>query len=229
MRHIYHLFFLALTLLVVCNCSPKKYEIDQEWTKKIDSPELTYAIQHYLSYLRHEKHLRLEDTRIYYNSSINTIRMEFTSQDILELREARFLIVDLVEGLLAELNRNPILGPQFITYPLTADQLEIYISYDSFYGLIQDPYFVGYIQLEEGIVTYYAFDTKYTNQTAWSKRKEPYFKTRELAIYEREAEEMFKETMDMQKHSPLKEQYISPDKEIPRYFSPHKPHYIFKD
>jgi hypothetical protein len=197
------------------------------WVQLIDSPEIVHLIQHYMPYLRHELHLRLEDSRVFYNDTINTVRLEFISQDVLEVREARFLLVDVVEGLLAELNKNPVLAPQFVTYPLTPEQLEIYINFESFHGIYVDPYYVGYIMLEAGEATYWAFTTKENGRNLWDFRTEPYEKSREFTVYEREAENMFKEFTDVAHPLILKEQYISPVKEIPRYFSPYRQHFLF--
>lgn len=199
-----------------------------KWVKKIDSSEIVHAIQEYLAYLRHEKHLRLEDSSIWYDSSVNKVRMEFISQDILEVREARFLIVDLVEGLLAELNRNPIIAPQLATYPLTADFLEIYINFESFHGIYVDPYYVGRLELIDGQVTFTAFDAKAPGMNKWNFRTEPYAKSREFTVYEREAEKLFKQTVDMQRLHVLEgEQYRPVERDVPRYFSPYKRDTIF--
>lgn len=218
-------------LFVFSSCGKVKYDefAVGSWIKKVDSPEIVHVIQQYLAYLRHEKHLRLEDSGVYYNTYVNSIRMEFICQDVMEVREARFLLVDLVEGLLAELNKNPVLAPEFITYPLTPDKLEIYISFESYLGMYVDPYYVGWVMLEEGTAHYYAFDTKHPGLNSWNYRVEPYDKSRELTIFEREAENLFQETIDLETPPVLeKEQYQSPDKAVPRYFSPYKRNTIFK-
>jgi hypothetical protein len=194
------------------------------WVKKIDAPEIVHVIQNYLAYLRHEKHLRLEDSSVYYDDYINAIRMEFLCQDLMEIREARMLLVDVVEGLLAELNKNPVLAPEFITYPLTPRQLEIYISFESFYGLYNDPYYVGWMKLEKDTSYFYAFDLKYPGLNVWNHRIEPYFKSREFVVYERESEQLFKQAVEMEENTPdylKKEQYHPVEKCRPRYFSPY--------
>lgn len=232
MKSFISFLILSMTALFCTSCYMGKQDpgLEEEgyWAQMIDSPEIVHTIQHYLAYLRHEKHLRLEDSRIFYNETINTVRMEFTSQDVLEVREARFLLVDVVEGLLAELNKNPVLAPEFVTYPLTPDQLEIYIDFESFHGIHVDPYYVGYIMLEAGMAHFWAFDTKENGLNHWDYRIEPYEKSREFTVYEREAEDMFKETVEIEHPLILKkEQYVSPIKEVPRYFSPYKRKYIF--
>src|SRR5262249_3475642 len=89
-----------------------------DWVQKIDASEITYAVQHYMAYLRHVHRLRLEESAVYYHDTIHTLRMEFVSMDVWEVCDARELLVDVVEGLLYELNKNPVLGPQFLQYPL---------------------------------------------------------------------------------------------------------------
>ncbi len=226
------LIVLFFTLLSGCLSKYHKDDPwvgDGQWVKKIDGPEIVHALQHFLPYLRHAKHLRLEDSKVYYDDTINAIHMEFLSQDVLEIREARMILVDLVEGLLAELNRNPILGAEFIQYPLNEGNLEIYINFESFHGLFVDPYYVSYIKLEDGEAKFYAFDNKYNGVNLWDYRIEPYFKSREFVIFERESEKMFKEVVEIETSRPLKEQYFSPDLELPRYYSPYEWNYIFKD
>lgn len=228
MKLIRYLSLLVIAVSFLFSCYRQSPEVESgHWVQLIDSPELVRVVQHFMPYLRHEKRLRLEDSRVFYNETINTVRMEFTSQDVLEVREARFLLVDVVEGLLAALNQNPTLGSQFITYPLTPDQLEIYINFESFHGLYVDPYYVGFIMLEDGQATYWAFDTKENGRNYWDFRTEAYEKSREFTVYEREAENMFKQLIDIEHPLILPEQYITPVKEIPRYFSPYRGHFLF--
>lgn len=235
MRKIWSALILMLAPLLFSGCmccdgpAEECYGIGP-WIKKIDAPEIVHAIQHYLAYLRHEKHLRLEDSSIWYDEEVNTVRMEFISQDILEVREARFLLVDLVEGLLVELNKNPIIAPELATYPLTPEHLEIYIDFESFHGRFVDPYYVGWITLENGEATYYAFDLKEPGRNKWDFRTEPYFKSREFTVFEREAEKMFKETVDLQRLHVLekRDQYLPDERCIPRYFSPYHCPTIFE-
>jgi hypothetical protein len=200
----------------------------EPWVEKICAAEIVHSIQHFLPYLRHEKRLRLEDAKVWYNDRINAIHMEFTSQDVIEIREARMLIVDLVEGLLAELNRNPIIAPDCLHYPLGPENLEIYIDFESFHGLYVDPFYVGWLKLEEGQTTFYAFDLKYRRTNLWNFRAEPYFKSRELVIFERESEGTFRQAVEMARPIKLRrEQYTPPEKEFPRFFSPYQEEDIF--
>lgn len=193
-----------------------------EWVQKIDGPEITHAIQHYVAYLRHVKLLRLEDSSVYYDSSINAVRMEFISMKVMELCEARELMVDIVEGLLVELNNNPILAPQFANFPLTSANLEINVRFESFEMDFVDPYYVGWMSLRDDIVKIYAANIREEGNNIWDYRVEPYFKSREFVLYGRESEELFKSVFDMEYENCLeKEQYCPEIKVKPRYYSPY--------
>lgn len=236
MRSLLSILSAFVLLLMASSCHLVwNYYGAGEWEKKIDGPEFTHAIQHYTAYLKHVKHLRLEDSAVYYHDYANTVRMEFTSQDVLELCEARELIVDVVEGLLVEINRNPILAPQLVNYPFTSANLEIYIRFESFEGIYVDPYYVGWVGLEDDIVHFYAFDIKMWQNheegsaNIWDYRYEPYFKSREIVLYEREAEALFHTALDMD-YLPTclkKEQYCPEERIKPRYFSPYLNRHTF--
>lgn len=233
MRYILSFLLFASLHLVLTGCGysmvgEEKYVYSGPVTKKIDSPELVHTIQHRMPYIRHEKHLRLEDAAVYYGEFVNTLRLEFISMEVLELREARFLLTDVVEGILAELNTNPIIAPEYITYPMTPRQLEVYINFETFEGIYIDPYYVGCIEMEEEMVYYYAFNLKKDGLNKWNYREEPYEKTREFTVYEREAEKLFKEAVDAEIPKKIaKDQYFNHVKEVPRYFSPYTQDFIF--
>ena len=230
MRYIFYVLTSLTLLLAGSGCCLKwNYYGVGDWEQKIDGPEITHAIQHYIAYLKHVKRLRLEDSAVYYNDTIHTVRMEFSSQDIMEICDARELLVDVVEGLLYELNKNPVLAPQFIDYPLSSANLEIYIRFESFEQLV-DPYYVGWVRLEFDTVTFYAFNVEGYYATAyhtgsadlWDYRVEPYFKSREFVLYGRESGQLFKMAFDQDYPSCLKkEQYCPPVKVKPRYYSPY--------
>lgn len=191
-----------------------------EWVQKIDASEITYAVQHYMAYLRHVHRLRLEEAAVYYHDTIHTLRMEFISMDVWEVCDARELLVDVVEGLLHELNNNPVLAPQYLHYPLTADDLEIYIRFESFEMVYVDPYYVTFMSLEHGMVTFYDGNVNDPKQDLWEYRVEPYYKSREFVLYGREAEAMFKQAFDMDYPNCLiKEQYCPKERPKPRYYT----------
>lgn len=231
--------YLLLFLLVLTSCSGSLYnsagygyggseEIEVgDVEGYIDSPEVVFAVQKVVAYLRHVKNLRLEDAGVCYNPSLNLISLEFTSQDIMEVRKARYLIVDLVQALLAEFNTNPRLASTFVQYPLTPLQVEVYIDFQSFNLLYVDPFNVGYITLLNGEVIYYAADYKKLPKNVaddvWNLRVESFDTALSVAIFERESEKMFKEQVELANPDWLKkEQYRSPDKYIPRYYSPYE-------
>lgn len=148
----------------------------------------TCAIQDLSEDMRIKHHLRLEDSRIAYDEFINAIHIEFSSQDLIEIGEARKVIVDVVEGLLSRINNTCDLVE---ARRFDAFDLEITINYQSFYGRYVDPYYVSWIQLENGVCTYYSFDVRDCVKNCWHYRIEPYLKTREILYCQESAEENY--------------------------------------
>lgn len=165
----------------------------------INCEELTAVIQEYAVELKYQKHLKLEDSRAYFNDGIHTVQLQFTSQDLKEMDEARRLLVDVVEGLLAKLNEDIFLGPDFASFPFNADHLEIYITFESYFGFYVDPFYISWVCLEDGKAAYYTFDLHNTEKNCWHVRKEAYTKSREIVLYERQGEQLYK-----QRHQPNK-------------------------
>jgi len=162
--------------------------------REINSAEITAVIQDIEVEYNKDRHLQLQQAKTFYADGITAIQLEFISQDIIEMKEARGLIVDLTESLLARLNQNPVLGVQFASYPFTSESLEIYIEFESYFGRYVDPYYIQWICMEDDIIGYYIFDLEDNMKRCWHVRKETYATSREIIVYQREAEKKYKES-----------------------------------
>lgn len=162
--------------------------------KRIDSEEVTWLVQNINAKWRDKYALQLDDSNVYYGEGINTLRFEITTGNIMSVCSARDLLVDVVEDILEAFNRDPILIGQFTSYPLTANDLEVFINVDSFYVEYDDPFSVGWIKLWDGLVRYYAGDIKDHRMYCWHVRIEPYFKSREISRLGIAAEENYEKT-----------------------------------
>jgi hypothetical protein len=119
---------------------------------------------------------------------------------------------------------------------LTPAQLEIYVDFQSYYGLYIDTYYVGWMKLEKDTSTFYAYNIKYPgmflpSQNSWNYRVEPYFKSREYVVFERESEDLFQQTVELEENTPdylKKEQYRPVEKCRPRWYSPYSCEPIFE-
>ncbi len=179
------LLFLSVITLISCNRTPQQ----NYWVEKINAEELSRVILTYANELKHEKRMRLEDSKVSYKDHIHIIHMEFISQDILELKEARELLVDIVEGFLDRLNDDPYLERDS-EGPITADNLEIYVNFQSYFGEYDDQFYVGWMGLNNGSSYFYAFDIKQFEEIDWwHYRSEWYYKSRQFVEIERAAEE----------------------------------------
>lgn len=159
----------------------------------IDSAEITSIVQEVAEDFKGQRRLFLEKAKTYYNQGIRSIQLEFISQDIIEMCDARKLIVDLAEALLSKINQDPILSPDLITFPFPVSSLEIYITFESYFGKYIDPMYIAWICLEDGDVAYYTFDTLDNTKRCWHARRESYATSREIVVYEREAEKTYQE------------------------------------
>lgn len=148
---------------------------------------IPYAVE-----LKHEKRLRFEDAQIYFSSSyVNRFRVIFSTQLILELCPARELMVDVVEGLLERLNCSNDVVDAFDHTPITADDLEIYFSFESYLVEYVDPMYICWMSLHDGIVRFYDGVLKDYNKDFWNERVEPYYKSKAFVELDRSAEEMW--------------------------------------
>jgi len=158
----------------------------------IDSEEPARVMLTYATKLFHEKHLFLEDSKVYYNYTIHSFRIELSTQAILELREARELLVDVVEGFLERINENRIISGELSHRPFTANDLDVYIDFQSYHGLYVDQRYVGWVALCQGTTFIYAFDVKNNQINFWHDRIEPYYKSRDFVKFERIAEAAYR-------------------------------------
>lgn len=152
--------------------------------------------------LRHDYHLRLETSGIYTaDNGSKKIRLVYISQDILDLCEARSLLVDVIEGMADYVKLSGV--------PLSVNDIDLRINFESFFGLYVDPLYNGYILLQDGVVGYYAFKDKVKDNTEnfWYERIEPYFKSYQFVTVTRKAEESYRNAHPLHPPSTLEERF----------------------
>lgn len=102
------------------------------------------------------------------------IFVDFSTQDNLDLPEARRMSVLLIEGLLKALNENQLLVAHQ-NGPFTPDNLYFSIEYTSFYGKYIDILLVGRTELKYGYLNvFYAHDAFMLDPVIYHKHSEPY-------------------------------------------------------
>ncbi len=196
--------FMAVLFLFTTGCSPNSYPFfsDEASTVRsgplfqIDSVELTYVLQEFTTELKYNKHLILEQAKAFYDDGIHGLQLEFITQNIMEMCEARDLIVDLTEDLLSRINLNDDIASQLTSAPLLPKNLEIYITFESYFGRYIDPNYIKWICLEDGLVTYYTFDVEDVEKRCWHSRHETYETSRRISRAEESAEEQHTEGIE---------------------------------
>lgn len=128
------------------------------------------VVLRYATELKYEKELNLMDSRIVYDDSLRRVRLDFVSQHISELCDARMLLVDIVEELLKRLNASAEARNQVVKRHFDYFDLEIYIHYESYYILYTDPMCISWITLHDGITSFYAGDVSLYYLDKWHAR-----------------------------------------------------------
>lgn len=200
-----YLFLLISFLLPLTGCFPRT---TVTVGPVLDTQEVTWLVQRAAVKFKHECFLRHEHSRVLYDGN-GFIRLgfQFSTQDILEVKDARALLVDFVEFVLGEINRDPLLEGQLAEYPFTADRLDIIILCESFLPEYVDPFYVGCIKLKHGYSYFYAADEKDKKLYSWHSRVEPYEKSREFVMLERGAEREYRAEHDLKKPT-IPDQYF---------------------
>lgn len=192
-----YLLALSFLLVILTGCEgPQIWRPAAPIVRDYDSDSFTYVTLRQASLLAHKYRWYLDDSWIYYddNDVVSRIRLQYRTQNILELQQARALLVDLVEDFLDNLYANPdtaiYLSPGF-----SADNLLIYVDFQSYWGLYGDPQYIGWMVLQDGMVYYYDFDVKNIYVDYWYSRIESFNKSREIVHLEREVEKEYQESL----------------------------------
>lgn len=151
--------------------------------------------------LQHTRRLRFEDSKIYYDGGgVLRFRVIFSTQLHLELCESRELMVTVVEGLLSRLNADPRILESFDHEPVTAIDLELYFSYESYMIEYVDPQYIAWMSLHDGFVRYYDGVLKNMRIDFWNGRIEPYYKSLEFVQIAKGAQEEYEREHPVKKH-----------------------------
>ena len=210
----YVLIGVLLVLVTGCTCCGFDFWNTQPTIvgikKKIDSQSAVNLVIDYSQKLEREHHLFLEDSNFYYDNEILCIELDYSTQNLMTIKEARRILVEMVEDLMERLNEDAVLADK-LKYPFTSKRLQIYIDCQSFFGLYVDPFYVSWIILENGKSYFYAFDLKNHGYDFWHSRIEPFFKSVQIINAENRAYELYEASRPQSAQSLIKERYLGQD------------------
>lgn len=212
-----YLFILMIALGIVLTSCQKETVGAGPWVKKIDSEELSKIVINFSLKMKINKHLELEDSWAEYDDYISRLCLQYSSQRLLTVYDARLLMVELVEELLYRINNNSIISFELENFPFTANDLDVKITFESFYGRYIDDQYVGLAWLQAGCVHFYAFDRKdlSLNGIDWDHHRfEPYSKSRELALLKKEADLPYLEQVENPNQSRRHSTFTIPERYI---------------
>lgn len=211
--------FVLIVLVLMTSCSLPDWAAPYPpWQRAPKGPpiihteETTHIVQEFATDMKYKHNIHLERSKTcFIAEGIRTIQMEFISQDLVELCEAREMIVDITEDMLARLNQDTILGPEFANFPIRPDNLEIYIVFESYFGEYVDPRYIYWICMEDGGVDFYTWELQYYDNRCWKCKHESYATSREIVVYQREAEKRYEDMHPPKRSAFGPERYYSPD------------------
>lgn len=178
--------------------------------KVINSEEMTWIVEKVMVKYKYAegRRLKLEHSAVCYDTAITGLRVEISSQEILTMCKARDLLVELVEDFLREINSDPIISNELTSYPFTPNRLQVSINFESFFGIYVDPFYIGCIEMRNGMVRYSAFDMKDERWHSWHSKVEPYTKSRELSTLAHAAEVDYEAKNCICPPTPLVEMFV---------------------
>lgn len=185
------LLSLLLILSFLTGCAPKPQPI-KRCSYNPDTEDVTEVVITYARDLRDSHELFLYNSLAYYDGDILKVRIDFTSQMSVELCEAREILYDVVEGYVERFRDHMNLRGAFANHPITYKDLEIHITFESYFNKFVDPAYMAYIILEKGTSFFYSSELNIDYTDKWLQKVEPYFKTRQFVRFSREAEEFHK-------------------------------------
>ncbi len=137
--------------------------------------------------VRAETGIRLTNSCVVYDGKIKKVRMEFVTQKIHELQDARRTIVYIVEGILNRVNSYYGIAGDLKHRPFGPEDLQIIVTYESFEGIFVDPEYNGRITLINGEVIFSTAGIYDSQLDRFGCKHEPYHLVRELVLVEERA------------------------------------------
>ncbi len=199
------LLVLLTTVMFGCNLPHPLHHVEEcldmdawyiDWGAKppirVDATDASRVVLTHAAELQQKYNLRLDNSYLFIDedsNTINRIRLIYHSMKLYEMCEARALLVDLVEGFIQKVNDDPVVSAQLTNGPFTADDLEVDILLESYYGKFVNAAFVGWIYLEQGMAYYYAFDIYDNRIDTYHSRVEPYYKSLTFVNIDKEIKE----------------------------------------
>ena len=224
------LILLASTILTSCTSLDVTYSDDRMFATQgndvpsapmiilpppvlsIHSQEVMDVVQEVSVEFHHKRELTLKSSKTYYNEEgIHTIQIQYDSQTLIDPSEARELIVDVVDLLIAKLNANKLLVPEFQNYTISPENFEIYISFNSYFARYVDPFYIRLICMENGMIKYYAADIYDNDKKKWHFKIESFVTSKNITVSQRAAEDDYK-----QRHNRDIEAIFGKDRYIPK-------------
>lgn len=171
---------------------PESYLIEREvWDRYVYDRIICHVADMAVKF-NHERRMKLENSTLQYDGEIQSMRLDFSTMALLELQEARELLVDITEDFLSRINSDSTITASLAHGYLSPEALEIQIDFRCWMGKLVDFDYAGWVTLKYGWAHYYAFDMRTNKLDWWQLRNETYYETRKIVECTRAAEAAWK-------------------------------------
>ncbi len=141
----------TISLILLSGCYTSSWRcVDEDVTRVV----ISWACQLHTEQFHG---LILEESSSYSDDYLRSVCVRLTTTDLIDLCEARKLLVEVAEGFIDGINYHPDIAMR-LEYPFSANQLNLIITFESLFGQYVDERYMNQVRLQNGVVTYYAFD-----------------------------------------------------------------------
>ena len=144
--------------VVVVDTKSKESSESAKNVERAEMKTIDQIVKGYAYKIKKEKNITLISAKGSNKKKIESIELLFDSHYLVETKEARRLLVYLVENFLSHVNAFAKDHPQLSSTPLTIENLEAKMTFSNFFGEYVDSRYMWQVELDDSEVLYQAFN-----------------------------------------------------------------------
>lgn len=166
------LFFLLPVLLFLCSCDSKALQSQTDPLDRILACHETSQLKQF--------QMKLVSAGISSHDEIERFALHYVTFQKMKIPQARKLIVASVEEFLDRINQEEALQDRLKHQPITYKDIQFNIGFGAIDGTFQEPPYVAYACLEEGVIHYCYEDRLFLHFTEEKNVQEEYAEARAI-------------------------------------------------
>lgn len=152
--------------LFLCSCNPEAKRMREDPLNRIFEEHEAMQLKQF--------QMKLVAAGVPSEEDIDQFALHYVTFQKMKVPEVRKLIVTSVEDFLQEVNLNGKLHPKLKKHPITYRNVKFNVGFGSIDGTFQEPPYIAYAYLDEGILYYCYEDRLFFNFIEEENIEEPY-------------------------------------------------------